>query len=138
VNATLLDRLRTELDERRVTVGLRRGFVVSGTQGPTLGVDGAILVNLAANCARSRGPTSSPTRWPRRWPSRDRVLAVNVHGTFRCCRRALPAMRSGGWGRIVNFSSTAGRTISTAGGAHYTTAKHGVLGVRPSTSTAAT
>lgn len=57
------------------------------------------------------------------------VLAVSVHGTFLCCRRALPAMRSHGWGRVVNFSSTAGKTISTAGGAHYTTAKHGVLGL---------
>ncbi|MEV5705100.1 glycine C-acetyltransferase [Actinoallomurus sp. NPDC052274] len=49
MNATLLDRLRTELDERRATVGLRRDLVVSGPQGPTLGVDGETLVNLAAN-----------------------------------------------------------------------------------------
>jgi glycine C-acetyltransferase len=49
VNATLLDRLRTELDERRATLGLRRDLVVSGAQGPTLGVDGETLVNLAAN-----------------------------------------------------------------------------------------
>ena len=33
-----------------------------------------------------------------------------------------------GWGRIVNFSSTAGKNISTVGGAHYTAAKAGILG----------
>jgi glycine C-acetyltransferase len=49
VNATLLDRLQAELDERRTTVGLRRDLVVSGAQGPTIGVDGEALVNLAAN-----------------------------------------------------------------------------------------
>ncbi|WP_242890991.1 glycine C-acetyltransferase [Actinomadura litoris] len=49
MNTTLLDRLRTELDERRVTAGLRRDLVVSGAQGPTLGVDGETLVNLASN-----------------------------------------------------------------------------------------
>ncbi len=37
-------------------------------------------------------------------------------------------MRAAGWGRIVNFSSTAGKNISTVGGAHYTAAKAGILG----------
>ena len=37
-------------------------------------------------------------------------------------------MREEGWGRIVNFSSTAGKNVSTVGGAHYTAAKAGVLG----------
>lgn len=59
----------------------------------------------------------------------SQVLAVNLLGTFLCCRHAVPAMRRGGWGRIVNFSSTAGKTISTAAGAHYTASKHGVLGL---------
>lgn len=49
MNATLLDRLRTELDERRATTGLRCDLVVSGAQGPTLGVGGELLVNLASN-----------------------------------------------------------------------------------------
>ena len=37
-------------------------------------------------------------------------------------------MKESGWGRIVNFSSTAGKNVSTIGGAHYTAAKAGVLG----------
>ena len=37
-------------------------------------------------------------------------------------------MRKNNWGRIVNFSSTAGKNISTVGGAHYTSAKAGILG----------
>ncbi|TMQ93653.1 glycine C-acetyltransferase [Actinomadura soli] len=49
MNATLLDRLRTELDDRRVTTGLRRDLVVSGAQGPTLGVDGETLASFASN-----------------------------------------------------------------------------------------
>jgi glycine C-acetyltransferase len=49
VNTALIDRLRTELDERQKGVGLRRDLVVSGPQGPTLGVNGETLVNLASN-----------------------------------------------------------------------------------------
>ena len=37
-------------------------------------------------------------------------------------------MQTQKWGRIVNFSSTAGKSTSTVGGAHYTAAKAGILG----------
>ncbi len=58
----------------------------------------------------------------------DLVVNVNLKGTYLCSRAVLPAMRDAGWGRIVNFSSTAGKNVSTVGGAHYTAAKAGVLG----------
>lgn len=35
----------------------------------------------------------------------DRVMAVNVRGTFLCARAVVPEMRRNGWGRIVNISS---------------------------------
>lgn len=58
----------------------------------------------------------------------DWVVAVNLKGTFLCSQAALTPMRAAGWGRIVNFSSTAGKNISTVGGAHYTAAKAAILG----------
>jgi len=58
----------------------------------------------------------------------DMVINVNLKGTYLCSRAVLPAMKNTGWGRIVNFSSTAGKNVSTVGGAHYTAAKAGVLG----------
>jgi len=58
----------------------------------------------------------------------DRVIEVNLKGTFLCSQAVLPAMQEAHWGRIVNFSSTAGKNISTVGGAHYTAAKAGILG----------
>jgi NAD(P)-dependent dehydrogenase (short-subunit alcohol dehydrogenase family) len=38
-------------------------------------------------------------------------------------------MKAQGYGRIVNISSTAGRMVSTLGGAHYTASKTGLLGL---------
>ena len=58
----------------------------------------------------------------------DWVLNVNLKGTYLCSRAVLPGMREQGWGRIINFSSTAGKSVSTVGGAHYTAAKAGILG----------
>ena len=37
------------------------------------------------------------------------TFAVNVTGIFNLCRAVVPAMRSRGWGRIVNFASIAGK-----------------------------
>ena len=58
----------------------------------------------------------------------DRVLAVNLTGTFLMCRSVLPLMKRGGWGRIVNFSSQGGRTRSLLSGAHYAATKAGLIG----------
>ncbi|MEW5977312.1 MAG: 3-oxoacyl-ACP reductase family protein [Acidobacteriota bacterium] len=40
----------------------------------------------------------------------DRILAVNVKGTFFCSRAVAPIMKRQGWGRIINISSVAGLT----------------------------
>lgn len=59
----------------------------------------------------------------------EAVLDVNLKGSFLCAQAVLPDMQAAGWGRIVNMSSTAGKNVSTVGGAHYTAAKAGVLGL---------
>jgi 3-oxoacyl-[acyl-carrier protein] reductase len=58
-----------------------------------------------------------------------RVIEVNLTGAFLIGQAVARSMRERAWGRIVHFSSTAGKTVSTLGGAHYTAAKHGVLGL---------
>lgn len=59
----------------------------------------------------------------------DFVVDVNLKGSFLCSQAVIPRMRERRWGRIVNLSSTAGKNVSTIGGAHYTAAKAGVLGL---------
>ncbi len=58
-----------------------------------------------------------------------RTLEVNLTGVFFCTQAVIDPMKREGYGRIVNLSSTAGKTVSTLGGAHYTASKHGVLGL---------
>jgi NAD(P)-dependent dehydrogenase (short-subunit alcohol dehydrogenase family) len=57
----------------------------------------------------------------------DRVIALNLKSVFLCCKAAIPYMKKGGWGRIVNLGSIAGRSTSAGQSpAHYGTAKAGV------------
>lgn len=58
----------------------------------------------------------------------QRMLAVNLTGTFVCTQAALPDLLAGGWGRIVNIASTAAQK-GYAYVSAYTAAKHGVLGL---------
>jgi 3-oxoacyl-[acyl-carrier protein] reductase len=59
----------------------------------------------------------------------DELLAINVKGVFNCTKTVLPIMQARRYGKIVNVSSSAGRSTSTFGGAHYTTSKAAVLGL---------
>jgi NAD(P)-dependent dehydrogenase (short-subunit alcohol dehydrogenase family) len=60
------------------------------------------------------------------------MLDLNLTAPFRCVRRAVPAMRAAGWGRIVVIASVAAR-IGEPYIAAYTASKHGVLGLVRST-----
>jgi NAD(P)-dependent dehydrogenase (short-subunit alcohol dehydrogenase family) len=57
-----------------------------------------------------------------------RHLGINLSGTFYCTRAALPAMLAGGWGRVINIASIAGKTGAPYISA-YAASKHGVLGL---------
>ena len=57
------------------------------------------------------------------------VLAVNLTGPFLLSRAVVPGMRAGGWGRIVNISSRAGRTAVMAGDIAYAATKAGLVGM---------
>lgn len=58
----------------------------------------------------------------------DRVLRVNVTGAFLACQAFIPAMRSAGYGKVVNISSA---TVFTGrpGYLHYVTSKAALIGL---------
>ncbi|MCW5653798.1 SDR family NAD(P)-dependent oxidoreductase [Hydrogenophaga sp.] len=59
----------------------------------------------------------------------NEVLGVNLTAAFVLCREVAPLMQRNGWGRIVNMSSRAGRTLVDTAGIHYAAAKAGMIGM---------
>jgi 2-hydroxycyclohexanecarboxyl-CoA dehydrogenase len=57
----------------------------------------------------------------------DRTMAINLTGAFLCARRALPAMREAGYGRIVGIGSSAGKAGGKRSVAAYAASKAGVM-----------
>jgi 2-hydroxycyclohexanecarboxyl-CoA dehydrogenase len=58
----------------------------------------------------------------------ERMLAVNLTGTFHCVQAAIPDMLAAGWGRVVTISSSSAQS-GAARMAHYVASKGGVIGL---------
>jgi 2-hydroxycyclohexanecarboxyl-CoA dehydrogenase len=56
----------------------------------------------------------------------DRLIAVNLTGTFACVQAAVPDMVAAGWGRIVTISSSSAQSGAPSM-AHYAASKGGVI-----------
>lgn len=58
----------------------------------------------------------------------DRILSVNLTGTFHCLQVVVPDMLAARWGRIVTISSSSAQS-GAARMAHYVASKGGVIGL---------
>jgi len=79
-----------------------------------------ILINNAGICLVSAIEEISEADW-------DRVMNVNLKGTFLCCRAVMPVMKRQRSGKIINLGSISGKVGGIAAGAHYSASKAGVM-----------
>jgi len=80
-----------------------------------------VLVHCAGTGASSPLADTSDEQW-------RHMLDLNLTAPFRCIRRALPGMTSGGFGRIVVVASVVAKRGESRVAA-YTASKHGALGL---------
>jgi NAD(P)-dependent dehydrogenase (short-subunit alcohol dehydrogenase family) len=80
-----------------------------------------VLVNNAGAAGSAPFAAMDDALW-------DRLLAVNLHGTYFCMRAMLPSMFGRGRGRVINVASIAGKTGFPYTSA-YCAAKHAVVGL---------
>ena len=80
-----------------------------------------VLANAAGITAESTISGHSDALW-------DKVIEVNLTGTYRAIKRVLPGMIERRWGRIINIASTAATVGAVTSGA-YCASKAGVVGL---------
>jgi 3-oxoacyl-[acyl-carrier protein] reductase len=61
-----------------------------------------ILVNVAGVVSFGSADALAEAEW-------DRVLAINLKGTFLCCQAAMRVMRRNRYGRVINMGSVVGK-----------------------------
>ncbi|RKL64406.1 3-oxoacyl-ACP reductase FabG [Thermoanaerobacteraceae bacterium SP2] len=59
----------------------------------------------------------------------QKVIDINLTGTFIACKAVVPIMKMNKYGRIVNISSLGGRTGRPYVGVNYAASKSGVIGL---------
>jgi len=82
-----------------------------------------ILVNNAAIIGGENFMKPPEQTMAKDW---NRIMEVNVTGTFLCCKAVIPYMKKQGGGKIVNIASTAG-LFGIPFFLHYSTSKGGVV-----------
>ncbi len=80
------------------------------------------LINGAGILRRTQFSDLEASEW-------DLLMGINLRGPFLFCKAVSGHMIERGTGVIINIASLAGRSCSLLGGAHYTTAKHGLIGL---------
>ncbi|RDU97272.1 SDR family NAD(P)-dependent oxidoreductase [Trinickia dinghuensis] len=131
VDATRLERSRSELSElgkvSAVTVDLVDEAAVEAAAASTFAEHGSIdvLIN-SAGITGGNGSTweLDPAVW-------RRVIEVNLIGSYLTCRAVVPRMLEGGYGRIVNIASVAGKE-GNPNASHYSASKAGLIGLTKS------
>ena len=83
-----------------------------------------VLVNVAGIVAQGKVEDITAEDW-------DKVFAVNCKGSFLFIKHVVPLMKSGGFGRIINYSSKSGKTGSALM-CHYSAAKAAIMGLTQS------
>jgi NAD(P)-dependent dehydrogenase (short-subunit alcohol dehydrogenase family) len=100
---------------------------VAAACGQTVQAAGAI--DILVNSAGITGPNVAVVDYPvEEW---DKVIAINLRGTFLCCRAVVQNMRSKDYGRIVNIASIAGKEGNPNASA-YSASKAGVIALTKS------
>jgi 3-oxoacyl-[acyl-carrier protein] reductase len=79
-----------------------------------------ILVNCAGICPVAYVDDIGEKEW-------DRVMDINLKGTYLCCREAVFIMREKKYGKIINLSSIAGRMGGIVTGVHYASSKGAII-----------
>src|SRR3954447_22236422 len=86
-------------------------------------------IDILVASAGITGPNTTLAEYPvDAW---RKVIDVNLNGVFYCNRAVIPAMLSGGYGRIVNIASIAGKEGNPNASA-YSASKAGVIGLTKS------
>jgi NAD(P)-dependent dehydrogenase (short-subunit alcohol dehydrogenase family) len=136
VPVALVDVLREGVQEaaEQIRTGGGRALVLEGDVSRWADVD-----RVVTEAVRTLGPlgtmvnaagvldgyTPADQMSPALW---EKVVAIDLTGTFWGCKRALAELLPAGRGRIINIASTAG-IVGSGGGPAYTAAKHGVVGL---------
>ena len=89
-----------------------------------LEIEKSSKIDILVNNAGITGPTTE--LWNYSFEEWNKVVEINLNGTFNCCKSIVPTMIENNYGRIVNIASVAGKD-GNANASAYSAAKAAVI-----------
>ena len=129
IDSKLLDKVINDINSTNLSSNVVDVSVYKEVEDTVNKILNKTDIDILINNAGITGPTSS--LWEYDVEMWNKIININLFGTFNCCRAIVPNMINNNYGRIVNVASVAGKD-GNANASAYSAAKAGAIGLTKS------
>ena len=129
IDSKLLDKVVNDINNTNLSSNVVDVSVYKEVEDTVNKILNKTDIDILINNAGITGPTSS--LWEYDVEMWNKIININLFGTFNCCRAIVPNMINNNYGRIVNVASVAGKD-GNANASAYSAAKAGAIGLTKS------
>ena len=126
IDPKLIDEATKEIDSSNLSSNI---VDVSNFKDVETAVSKISKIDILINNAGITGPTMP--LWEYDVEMWNKIVKINLSGTFNCCKAIVPSMIANNYGRIVNVASVAGKD-GNANASAYSSGKAGAIGLTKS------
>ena len=129
IDSKLLDKVINDINNTNLSSNVVDVSVYKEVEDTVNKILNKTDIDILINNAGITGPTSF--LWEYDVEMWNKIVNINLFGTFNCCRAIVPNMINNNYGRIVNVASVAGKD-GNANASAYSAAKAGAIGLTKS------
>ena len=129
IDEKLLDKTKKEINDANLSSDIVDVSIYKDVEKATSKILDNSKIDILINNAGITGPTTPLWKYDiELW---NKIVEINLFGTFNCCRAIVPNMIENNYGRIVNVASVAGKD-GNANASAYSAGKAGTIGLTKS------
>ena len=129
IDEKLLDKTKKDINDTNLSSDIVDVSIYKDVEKATSKILDNSKIDILINNAGITGPTTPLWKYDiELW---NKIVEINLFGTFNCCRAIVPNMIKNNYGRIVNVASVAGKD-GNANASAYSAGKAGTIGLTKS------
>ena len=129
IDPKLIDEASKEINNQNLSLSIVDISDYNAVETAVINILKNSKIDILINNAGITGPTMP--LWEYDIEMWNKIIKINLSGTFNCCRAIVPSMIKNNYGRIVNVASVAGKD-GNADASAYSSGKAGAIGLTKS------
>ena len=129
IDPKLIDEASKEINNQNLSLSIVDISDYKAVETAVINILKNSKIDILINNAGITGPTMP--LWEYDIEMWNKIIKINLSGTFNCCRAIVPSMIKNNYGRIVNVASVAGKD-GNANASAYSSGKAGAIGLTKS------